>query len=562
MPITIRTLIEGRDRPITVAANDSVREALEIMLRHDFTQLPVTTANDAVVGMITSDSIVRAFGAFNVAAEDLRVGDAMRQVPTYDPDDDIAELLDGLRDSYAALVVDSNDRLMAIVTGFDTAEHFRKQFEDLMVVQDIETAIKDHVLYAFAQLRLTDAQIEESIRRVGNPEDRVKKKLTSALKSYSANVGVPVDQEAVLKAIGEVLGTPPQAKFDRLTLVQYCELLLSEECWGALAPIYCEMKPAVMRKLLVSVQKSRNALAHFRGQLTAVERSHLRVCANWFAQHSLPATSASTEPSPLSTLTEASTAIPADEAIDRGEGRYARLAEWLAKRPDSEADLTLTFDEIEVVLQSPLPRSAFAHRSWWANDSVGHPQSINWLDVGWRVANLNLTNRTVTFSRIEGRQGAYIGFFSVALSDLRTRASWGVAGHSPSGANWQLLAGLTSDGMQLAILAWAFARRKQFRTELYIDSGDGPLNKRLFDALYSERASIEARVGRALTWERMNDRRASRIATYSEGSILDSRDRLDKLKTWAVDAAISLHDVLAGEIRKLGDVRALAVRGD
>src|SRR5688500_9020367 len=145
MPITIRALIEGRERPVTTVSDASVQDALEIMLRHDFAQLPVTDAKDAVVGLITSDSIVRAMGAFGVEPKHLQVRDAMRAIDTHDPDDDITELLDGLRDSYAAVVVSSDGRLMAIVTGFDIAEHFRRQFEDLMVVQDIEATIKENV---------------------------------------------------------------------------------------------------------------------------------------------------------------------------------------------------------------------------------------------------------------------------------------------------------------------------------------------------------------------------------------------------------------------------------
>src|SRR5262249_44118807 len=160
-----------------------------------------------------------------------------------------------------------------------------------------------------------------------------------------------------------------------------------------------------------SVQKSRNALAHFRGQLTALDRSRLRVCAEWFAQHALPVTPAPVAvPATLGVETEHVGLVPADESSDADQGRYARLADWLMKRPGTETNVTFRFDEIEVLIERPLPRSAFAHRSWWANDSVSHPQSVNWLDVGWRVANLNLTNRVVTFSRFEGRQGAYIAF--------------------------------------------------------------------------------------------------------------------------------------------------------
>lgn len=554
MPITIRTLIEGRDRPITASAEASVKHALEVMLRHDFTQLPVTDSNDAVLGMVTSDSILRALDAFRVEPHDLRVRDAMRQIDVYDPDDDITELLDGLRDSYAAVVVGSDKRIIAIVTGFDTAEHFRRQFEDLMLVQDIESAIKEHVQFAFARLGLAQDDIDVAIRRVGDPEDRVRAKIRDAVKLYAAKAcNAAVDEGVLTSATVAVTGKSKAVTFDRLTLAQYIELLLSDQCWTVLHPIYDGMQQGTLRKLLNSVQRSRNAIAHFRGQLTALDRSHLRVCAEWFGQHSLPPTAPPVAATTVAVDNEEIDLVPAEESSDAGQGRYARLADWLMKRPGTETTVTLTFDEVEGLIQSPLPRSAFAHRSWWANDSVSHPQSVNWLDVGWRVANLNLTNRVVTFSRFEGRQGAYIGFFSAALNDLRTRASWGVAGQSPSGANWQVLAGMTVDGrQQVAILAWAFARRKRFRTELYIDSGDAASNKRLFDSLRANQTSIEAKVGQALTWERMDERRASRIAIYTDGTIQDSVSHLVKLRTWAVDTALVMHEALLEGVRTCG----------
>jgi hypothetical protein len=105
---------------------------------------------------------------------------------------------------------------------------------------------------------------------------------------------------------------------------------------------------------------------------------------------------------------------------------------------------------------------------------------------------------------------------------------------------------------QLAILAWSFARRKRFRTELYIDSGDAFVNKRLFDSLRANQASIEAKVGRPLAWERIDERRASRVALYSEGSIQDSAPRLAQLRSWAVDAALGMHDALVDEVRTRG----------
>lgn len=56
----------------------------------------------------------------------------------------------------------------------------------------------------------------------------------------------------------------------------------------------------------------------------------------------------------------------------------------------------------------------------------------------------------------------------------------------------------------------------RLRVEAFLDSGDGALNKALFDELAAAAPSWEQRAGVPLTWERLDNKRASRIATYSD----------------------------------------------
>ena len=56
------------------------------------------------------------------------------------------------------------------------------------------------------------------------------------------------------------------------------------------------------------------------------------------------------------------------------------------------------------------------------------------------------------------------------------------------------------------------------RVELYIDSPVAVDNKRLYDRLYEQRAAIEVDFGGSLSWQRLDDKRASRISfTLSSG---------------------------------------------
>ncbi|MEM2309842.1 MAG: hypothetical protein QXV71_05005 [Candidatus Bathyarchaeia archaeon] len=84
----------------------------------------------------------------------------------------------------------------------------------------------------------------------------------------------------------------------------------------------------------------------------------------------------------------------------RGRSRYANLSILLAKRFRLRDEATLSFAEIEDVIGDRLPKSAYENRGWW-NNVWGHPQSEAWLTVGWRVKEVNLEAKTVTFIREE-----------------------------------------------------------------------------------------------------------------------------------------------------------------
>ena len=83
------------------------------------------------------------------------------------------------------------------------------------------------------------------------------------------------------------------------------------------------------------------------------------------------------------------------------EGRYSPLAQHLAllKQPVLEA----SFQEIESIIGSKLPASAYQHRAWWANQTgPGLSQISGWMRVGWRTAKVDLAGKSVRFER-EGK---------------------------------------------------------------------------------------------------------------------------------------------------------------
>ena len=120
----------------------------------------------------------------------------------------------------------------------------------------------------------------------------------------------------------------------------------------------------------------------------------------------------------------------------------------------------MTFEEIEAIIDGELPGSAHRHSAWWADDTVSHAQSREWLDAGWREGQLNMTEQRVTFVRIKSRERAYIGFFSDLQNDLGEQPSFPLKQTSPDRQSWLTAAALPQDGPQSLYFAFSFARRK------------------------------------------------------------------------------------------------------
>lgn len=78
-------------------------------------------------------------------------------------------------------------------------------------------------------------------------------------------------------------------------------------------------------------------------------------------------------------------------------GKYDPLGEFLKQQ--NKPYIKLSFKDIEEIIESRLPKSAYTYRAWWANDNT-HIQARNgWLTVGYRVRYVDLERGVVEFVR-------------------------------------------------------------------------------------------------------------------------------------------------------------------
>lgn len=78
--------------------------------------------------------------------------------------------------------------------------------------------------------------------------------------------------------------------------------------------------------------------------------------------------------------------------------KYDPLFEHL-NRLAHQTDVTLSFAEIEQLLDAPLPQSAHQQRGWWSNRSSGGHQARAWLDAGFKIIKIDLDEGTIHFQR-------------------------------------------------------------------------------------------------------------------------------------------------------------------
>ena len=86
--------------------------------------------------------------------------------------------------------------------------------------------------------------------------------------------------------------------------------------------------------------------------------------------------------------------------------------------------------------------------------------------------------------------------------------------------------------------------------ELYIDSGEQERNKRIFDRFEEQKEVFESALGETLVWERLDNRRASRISIRRPGSI-DDPEILGELQSWMVEKLLDFKRVFGPKLAEL-----------
>jgi len=198
---------------------------------------------------------------------------------------------------------------------------------------------------------------------------------------------------------------------------------------------------------------------------------------------------------------------------------HRQALDWLNQRTDTNTEF---FGVVVELLRIDQSRAAYNF------EVVARPNQ-------WRKSRVSGTGSR---PRSE-RQEAYLSFFQSLIDRLRTEHMFTNA-RAGQPNSWYGF----STGIRGFTYVASFTLGGRLRTELYIDTGESDENKRLFDALTMQAATIEKNLGETLDWERLDNRRASRVALYRNGSIEDSEEDLKAIEDWYVEHLLKFKDVL------------------
>lgn len=89
------------------------------------------------------------------------------------------------------------------------------------------------------------------------------------------------------------------------------------------------------------------------------------------------------------------------------------------------------------------------------------------------------------------------------------------------------------------------------RVELYIDSGQRERNKQIFDLFEDQKESLESTLEESLVWERLDNRRGSRISVRRPGSIDYGSEALAEIRDWMVEKLLEFKAVFGPKLAEL-----------
>ncbi len=142
----------------------------------------------------------------------------------------------------------------------------------------------------------------------------------------------------------------------------------------------------------------------------------------------------------------------------------------------------------------------------------------------------------------------YRNYFQYLIDELREEHTFTTA-KAGQPQNWYSF----SSGIRGILYAAVLGSGDRARTEIYIDDGDAERNKYIFDKLKEESVVFDGKFDEDLVWERLDEKRACRIAVYRDGTIESSDGELEGIRKWHIKNLLIFKEVFPSNIAAIID---------
>lgn len=149
---------------VTVKPDTTLTEAITLMLRHDYSQLPVMTSERDVKGVISWASIAPALALTESKSEVVR--DYMKPHREINASDSIFSALPRIIEYAYVLVRSADQRISGIITTTDLSSQFRQLSEPFLLLAEIENHIRKLIDGKFTKEELVSIVNPSDIDRV------------------------------------------------------------------------------------------------------------------------------------------------------------------------------------------------------------------------------------------------------------------------------------------------------------------------------------------------------------------------------------------------------------
>lgn len=201
----VSRLLAANQRPTRVQPTCSLVEAVTIMMRHDFSQLPVMTTDREVKGVVTWASIATHLQV--TSKKPLTVQECMKAHVEVSASESLFRVIDQIVEHSYVLVRGSDKTITGIVTATDLSLQFRQLSEPFLLLGEIENHLRSLIDGRFTAEELQGAKNPgDEDRAIESVADLTLGETIRLLESEEnwRKIGVPLDRSVVIRDLNRV----------------------------------------------------------------------------------------------------------------------------------------------------------------------------------------------------------------------------------------------------------------------------------------------------------------------------------------------------------------------